>query len=101
MGTSQGAIKFESPPTLKLSFTLPNAKRVISGMGIPKGVTLITGGGFHGKSTLLSAIQVGIYPKVPSDGRDYVVTNDKAIKIRAEDGRHVSSVDISSFISNL
>jgi predicted ABC-class ATPase len=98
---SSTAIPFQSPPRLQVSFALPNCGRTISGLGIPKGVTLICGGGFHGKSTLLAALQVGVYPKLPGDGREFCVTSPNACKIRAEDGRFVQSVDISSFINNL
>jgi predicted ABC-class ATPase len=94
-------VLFQSPPRLQVSFTLPKSGREVAGMGIPNGITLICGGGFHGKSTLLQAIQVGVYPKLPGDGREFCVTSSTAIKIRAEDGRNVSAVDISPFISNL
>jgi hypothetical protein len=70
-------------------------------MGVPKGITLICGGGFHGKSTLLGALQVGVYPKLPGDGREFCLTSRRAFKIRAEDGRGIQSVDISTFINNL
>ncbi|CAE7549376.1 unnamed protein product [Symbiodinium microadriaticum] len=70
-------------------------------MGIPHGVTLICGGGFHGKSTLLKAIERGVYNHIPGDGRELVITNPSAVKIRAEDGRNVGCVDISTFIDNL
>ncbi|RMD94921.1 MAG: ATPase, partial [Calditrichaeota bacterium] len=73
----------------------------ITGMGIPAGVTLIVGGGYHGKSTLLKALERGVYPHIPGDGREYVVTLPDAVKIRAEDGRRVEQVDISPFITNL
>lgn len=98
---SSDALAFNSPQRLEVSFTLPNSGAVISGLGFPKGVTLICGGGFHGKSTLLSALQVGVYPKVPGDGREFCVTSQNASKIRAEDGRQVKAVDISPFINNL
>ncbi len=94
------AVLFKSPESLRLSFSLPSGKK-ISGMGIPEGVTLIVGGGFHGKSTLLRAIEVGIYNHIKGDGREYVVTDSHAVKIRAEDGRYIEKVDISSFINNL
>jgi predicted ABC-class ATPase len=74
---------------------------VVSGMGIPRGVTLIVGGGFHGKSTLLVALERGVYPHIPGDGRELVVTDPGAIKIRAEDGRSIERVNISPFINNL
>lgn len=70
-------------------------------MGIPTGITIICGGGFHGKSTLLKAIERGVYNHIPGDGRELVITSADAVKIRAEDGRHVGCVDISTFIGNL
>ena len=70
-------------------------------MGIPEGVTLIVGGGYHGKSTLLSALEKGAYNHIPGDGRELVVTVDDSVKIRAEDGRFIENVDISPFIRNL
>jgi predicted ABC-class ATPase len=93
-------IEFKSPPSLSVSFNLPN-HGPISGMGIPVGVTLIVGGGYHGKSTVLNAIERGIYNHIPGDGREFVVTDPCAVKIRAEDGRRVERVNISPFISNL
>ena len=94
------AVPFQSPDSLKVSFTLPSGETII-GMGIPQGITLIVGGGYHGKSTLLRAIEAGVYTHLPGDGREYVVTNDAAIKVRAEDGRSVAGVDISPFINHL
>lgn len=93
-------VAFRSPDSLRVSFSLPNQGEV-TGMGIPAGVTLIVGGGFHGKSTLLTALERGVYNHRPGDGRELVVTNDKGVKIRAEDGRYVSGVNISPFINNL
>lgn len=98
---STNAVPFQSPKRLEVSFTLPNAGVTVSGMGIPKGISLICGGGFHGKSTLLQALQVGVYPKIPSDGREFCLISPNGMKIRAEDGRSVQSVDISNFINNL
>ena len=100
MNTNQ-AVPFESPKRMEVSFTLPNAGTNLSGMGIPKGISLICGGGFHGKSTLLSVLQNGIYPKVVGDGREFCVVDPNACKIRAEDGRNVQANDISNFIKNL
>ncbi|KAI6839394.1 hypothetical protein KC340_g7941 [Hortaea werneckii] len=94
------AIRFQSPKELEVSFPLPDGSTA-SGMGVARGITLLTGGGFHGKSTLLEAIQLGIYNHIPGDGRELIVTDPTAVKIRAEDGRAVSSVDISPFIRNL
>jgi predicted ABC-class ATPase len=98
---SETAIPFQSPPTLHTSFKLPNSGITIHGMGLRKGISIVVGGGFHGKSTLLEALQVGVYPKVPGDGREFVVTSPTAMKIRAEDGRPITAVDISPFIGNL
>lgn len=94
------AVPFRSPESLKVEVELPNLGSV-TGMGIPEGVTLVVGGGYHGKSTLLNALELGVYNHVPRDGRELVVTNPGAIKIRAEDGRRVEKVDISPFIGNL
>ena len=94
------AVAFQSPPSLKVEFNCPNCG-LISGMGIPAGLTLIVGGGYHGKSTLLRAIELGVYNRIPGDGREFVVTNPAAVKIRAEDGRSVAGVDISPFINYL
>lgn len=91
---------FQSPAALQVSFDCPNRGQV-SGLGIPQGITLIVGGGYHGKSTLLRAIEVGVYNHIPGDGREWVVTDPTAVKIRAEDGRSVTGVDISPFIANL
>lgn len=94
------AVPFESPHSLRMDVELPNRGQ-ITGMGIPKGVTLIVGGGYHGKSTLLKAVSQGINNHVPGDGREFVVTNPNAVRIRAEDGRRIEKVDITPFISNL
>ncbi|KAI2512327.1 putative ATPase of the ABC class [Fragilaria crotonensis] len=96
-----GGISFESPPSMRLKFQLPSTGDTVTGMGFKKGISLISGGGFHGKSTLLEALQFGVYPKLPGDGREFCVTSLSATKIRAEDGRSVNAVDISPFISNL
>ena len=90
----------QSPESLQVEFTCPN-RGLITGMGIPVGVTLIVGGGYHGKSTLLRAIELGVYDHIPDDGRELVVTHPAAVKIRAEDGRSIASVDISPFINQL
>lgn len=100
------AVPFQSPPSLRITIDLPNAlpdsgATQITGMGIPQGVTLLVGGGYHGKSTVLQALERGVYPHIPGDGREYVVTSPDAVKIRAEDGRRVEQVDISPFISTL
>lgn len=96
----QGALPFQSPESLRVTLTLPHAG-VLSGMAIPKGVIMITGGGYHGKSTLLNALERAVYPHIAGDGREYVALDESAMKIRAEDGRSIQMVDISLFIRNL
>jgi predicted ABC-class ATPase len=96
----RNAIPFQCPTELAVTLELPNRGRVM-GMGIPEGVTLIVGGGFHGKSTLLNAIERSVYNHIPEDGRELVVTHPGAVKIRAEDGRSIEKVNISAFINNL
>ncbi len=95
-----GVVKFKSPSSFEVSINTPH-RGEIKGLGIPRGITVITGGGFHGKSTLLNSITMGVYPHIPGDGREYVVTHPTAMKIKAEDGRFISKVDISPFIGNL
>lgn len=97
---TQNVVPFYYPPELEMEMIVPNRGKV-KGMGFPNGVTLIVGGGFHGKTTLLNAIERGVYPHIPGDGREYVVTLPSAVKIRAEDGRSIEKVDISPFINHL
>jgi predicted ABC-class ATPase len=94
------AVVFESPPSLEITLMAPNAGAV-RGMGIPRGITLIVGGGYHGKSTLLRALETGIWDHLPGDGREQAVADPGAVKIRAEDGRAAHALDISPFISHL
>ena len=94
------AVPFESPPSLRVRLEAPN-EGVVEGMGIPTGVTVITGGGFHGKTTLLEALELGVYPHRPADGREWVVTRADAVKVRSEDGRAVTGVDLRPFIDRL
>lgn len=91
---------FSSPESVSLVLTLPHRGRV-RGMGIKRGVTLIVGGGYHGKSTLLKAVEAGIYNHIAGDGRELVITDHSAVKLRAEEGRCVHLVDISMFINHL
>jgi predicted ABC-class ATPase len=95
----KNAVPFKSPESLSITINTPN-NGPITGMGIPVGVTLIVGGGYHGKSTLLQAVERGVYNHISTDGRQWVVTDPTAVKIRAEDGRRIENVDISSFIHN-
>lgn len=95
-----GALPFATPAEQRVVLRLPHRGEV-AGMGIKRGVTLIVGGGYHGKSTLLRALQDGVYNHVAGDGRELVLTDATAVKLRAEDGRAVSGVDISLFIRDL
>lgn len=94
------AVAFRSPESLRITLSLPNRGEV-TGMGIPQGITLFVGGGYHGKSTILQALQNGVYNHIAGDGRELVITDATAFKLRAEDGRSVTGVDISPFIKNL
>lgn len=99
---SANAIAFRAPDgPLAVEIKLPHRPAPVRGLGIPEGVTLIVGGGYHGKSTVLRALERGVYPHVPGDGRDLVATRADAVKIRAEDGRRVEKVDVSPFIGDL
>ena len=94
------AVPFQSPKEMEVELKLPNYGN-IRGMGIREGITLIVGGGYHGKSTLLKALELGVYNHRSGDGREYVISLESGMKIRAEDGRSVKNVDISMFINNL
>ena len=94
------SIPFTSPSSMERTFVLPH-KGEITGMAIPKGITLIVGGGYHGKSTLLEALQTGVYNHIAGDGREFVITDDTSVKLRAEDGRSIRNVNISLFINDL
>lgn len=94
------AVPFASPASLRTTLRTPNAGEV-TGMGVPDGVTLIVGGGYHGKSTLLRALETGVYDHVPGDGRERCVTRPDAVSVRAEDERGVERVDVSAFVSHL
>ena len=96
----RGAVPFQSPPELAVTLELPH-RGAVTGMGIRRGITLIVGGGYHGKSTLLKALELGVYNHIAGDGREYVITDDTAVKVRAEDGRSIRDTDISLFINNL
>lgn len=94
------AVAFVSPKEMEVTLELPH-KKTLKGMGIRKGITLIVGGGYHGKSTLLKALELGVYNHISGDGREYVITDATAMKIRAEDGRSIKKTDISMFINDL
>lgn len=94
------SVPFRSPDEDRVTIGLPH-RGDVTGMGIRRGVTLIIGGGYHGKSTLLKALERGVYNHIAGDGRELVVTDESAVKVRAEDGRCVSRDDISLFINHL
>ena len=94
------AVPFQSPESLAVTLELPH-RGALRGMGVARGITLIAGGGYHGKSTLLKALERGVYNHIAGDGREYVITDHTAVKIRAEDGRKVTGTDISLFINHL
>ena len=96
----KSSVPFTSPDSLRITMNLPH-KGEITGMGIKNGITLIVGGGYHGKSTLLNALELGVYNHIAGDGREYVITDDTALKLRSEDGRFIKDVDISLFINDL
>ena len=96
----KGAVPFLAPESLSVTLNTPNQGDV-TGLGIPKGITLIVGGGFHGKSTLLNAVERSIYNHIPGDGREGIVTATDTMKIRAEDGRCVHNLNLSNYINHL
>lgn len=96
----KGSVPFVSPASMERTFELPH-RGAVSGMAVPEGITLIVGGGYHGKSTLLEALQTGVYDHIAGDGREFVITDSTAVKLRAEDGRSIRNVDISMFINDL
>ncbi|MFA0612905.1 P-loop domain-containing protein [Vibrio splendidus] len=96
----KGAVPFTAPESLSVTLNTPNQGDV-TGLGIPKGITLIVGGGFHGKSTLLNAVERSIYNHIPGDGREGIVTATDTMKIRAEDGRCVHNLNLSNYINHL
>ena len=101
---AEEAVPFQSDASLRREVEVPNpvaGQTTLTGLGIPQGVTVVVGGGYHGKSTLLNALERGVYCHVPGDGREYAVAVRDAVKIRAEDGRRVENVDISPFIGDL
>ncbi|MGI9589770.1 MAG: P-loop domain-containing protein, partial [Myxococcota bacterium] len=102
------AVPFRAPDALRVELPLAHPvetagvrRESVTGLGIRRGVTLVVGGGYHGKSTLLRALERAVHPHVPGDGREWVVSDRNLMKIRAEDGRRVEQVDISAFIGDL
>ncbi len=96
----EGAVPFESPPSLRVEFRLPTG-RAVTGMGVPEGLTLVAGPAFHGKTTLLEAIAAGVWNHVPGDGRELVVTRRDAFWVQSENGRWVSCVDVAPWVESL
>jgi predicted ABC-class ATPase len=97
----ENAVAFQSPEKNETEVKIPHKEKPIKGMAVKKGITLIVGGGYHGKSTLLQAMERGVYSHTKDDGREFVLTDRDAVKIRSEDGRQITGVNISPFISNL
>ena len=95
----EGAVPFAAPE--EMAVTLVANGREIRGMGIPKGITVISGGAFHGKSTLLQALTKSVYPHIPGDGREGVVVSESAVRVGVEDGRSVRGTDLSQFVRDL
>ena len=95
----EGAVPFVAPE--EMAVTLNVCGRDIRGMGIPKGITVITGGAFHGKSTLLQALTRSVYPHIPGDGREGIVIDESALRVGVEDGRSVRGTDLSHFVRDL
>lgn len=95
----EGAVPFKSPDELAVTLTVNG--RAVRGMGIPKGITVITGGAFHGKSTLLQALTRAVYPHIPGDGREGIVIDESAMRVGVEDGRSVRGTDLSQFVRDL
>ena len=93
------AVPFRSPPSL--SVTLDTPEGPVTGMGVPRGITLIVGGGYHGKSTLLDALSRGHLDHIPGDGREGVVSVPNAVAVQADEGRAIRGVDISAFLEGL
>jgi predicted ABC-class ATPase len=96
----KNSVPFSSPASLRITLNLPH-RGPLTGMAIRRGITLIVGGGYHGKSTLLKALEAGVYNHIAGDGREFVITDNTAVKLRAEDGRSINQVDISLFIRDL
>ena len=95
----EGAVPFTAPE--EMAVTLVANGREIRGMGIPKGITVISGGAFHGKSTLLQALTKAVYPHIPGDGREGIVVSESAVRVGVEDGRSVRGTDLSQFVRDL
>ena len=95
----EGAVPFAAPE--EMAVTLNVCGREIRGMGITKGITVITGGAFHGKSTLLQALTRAVYPHIPGDGREGIVIDESALRVGVEDGRSVRGTDLSLFVRDL
>ncbi len=94
-------VPFASPASMTVDIPVPHSDAPVSGMAVKEGITVIAGGGYHGKSTLLKAIEHGVYDHIEGDGREFVLSRPDAVKVRAEDGRKITGVNISPFINNL
>lgn len=90
------AVPLHAPDELAVTVSLPH-RGAVRGLGIRAGITVVCGGAFSGKSTLVAAIGAGVYPHVPGDGREYVATVPDAILLCGEPGRRIERVDVSAF----
>jgi len=93
------AVPFSCSDDLKVTFDVPYGEP-ITGAGIPKGFTAVSGCSRSGKSTLIDAIYAGVYDHIPGDGREYVISSPDAAFILAEPNRPADSVDISMFVKD-
>ncbi len=92
------AVPFSCDAAASVEFEVPNGDPV-RGWGVPEGFTALVGPSRHGKSVLADAVFAGVYNHIPGDGREYVVSVPDAVYVMAEEGRPVTSDDMSSFIS--
>jgi len=93
-------VPFQSPEELRVVLRTPH-RGEIAGMGIPRGVTVIIGNAFSGRSTLLRAIASAVYAHIPGDGREYCAAVPDAALVQADEGRRVEGVNLSPFVSAL
>lgn len=96
----EDAVPFESPPSLRVSVDLPTG-RSITGMGIRRGLTVVSGPAYHGKTTLIEAVSAGVWNHIPGDGREYVITIRESFVVMSENGRRVTCVDLTPWLSEM
>lgn len=91
-------VPLQAPPALAVTLELPH-RGAVTGLGIPRGVTVILGSPFSGRSTLLRAIAASVYAHLPGDGREFCAAVPDAVLVRAEEGRRVEGVNLAAFLS--